>query len=252
MKRRHARLCFITIAIIFSALVIHFSICFEERFRIFLRGKIPHNPNISTLIGTSWNQFSQNQPHNCSFEIRHLIYKSTTFPRRRENFLIFTTVGSDKMLHGNFNWRHLRTVESIFYHHPTAEINMYSNTLPNTTFNALTELGYSIQIHRYDFKRMLIGTPAEGFRMKLENVRNGGFWYDHEADLVRILLFCTNLVAFTCMDTDIIVVNHFMPWEGTLQGGKTKIWLQIMRLRRVFKSLPKRIFTTLWWSAMEF
>ncbi len=64
-------------------------------------------------------------------------------------YLIFTTVGSDKMLHGNFNWRHLHTVESIFYHHPTAEVNMYSNTLPNTTFNALTELGYSIQIHRY-------------------------------------------------------------------------------------------------------
>ncbi len=35
---------------------------------------------------------------------------------------------------------------------------------------------------------MLIGTPAEGFRMKLENARNGGFWYGHEADLVRILL----------------------------------------------------------------
>ena len=114
-------------------------------------------------------------------------------------YLIFTTnatVGSDKRLHGKFNWRHLRTVESIFYHHPTAEVNMYSNTLPNNTFNALTELGYSIQIHRYDLKRMLIGTPAEGFIMKLEKARK-----TNTGILMNLILFvcsfCTNLVAFT-------------------------------------------------------
>ncbi len=132
-------------------------------------------------------------------------------------YLIFTTVGSDKRLHGNFNWRHLSTVESIFYHHPNAEVNMYSNTLPNTTFNALTELGYSIQIHRYDLKRMLIGTPAEGFRMKLENVRNGGFWYANEANLVRMLLLYKFVVAFY-MDTDIIVVRPLYALGRNIAG----------------------------------
>ncbi len=90
MKLRHSWLCFITIAIIY--ILINFSICFEERFRIFLRGKIPHNPNISTLLGTLWNQFSQNQSHNAPLNLSTSTPLSLEEEKKLVFCLIFTTV----------------------------------------------------------------------------------------------------------------------------------------------------------------
>lgn len=227
MKVRHPWFC-IKVAIILSALIITISI--EELFKISLQGKNAQHSDPSTLMGlmtTSWNNFSQNQSHDVPLKLGTL---SITPPlsliggeRKLLFYLIFTTnatVGSDKRLHGKFNWRHLRTVESIFYHHPTAEVNMYSNTLPNNTFNALTELGYSIQIHRYDLKRMLIGTPAEGFIMKLEKARKHKNWYSNESNLVRMLL----LYKFggIYMDTDIIVVRPLYSLGRNIAGWQTQ------------------------------
>ena len=100
------------------------------------------------------------------------------------------------------NWR---TVESIFYHHPNADVNIYSNTLPDDIFDILTESGYSIKVQRYSLEDMLIDSPAERFIKKLTEARKDANWYSNEANLLRIFLLYT--FGGIYMDTDVIVVR---------------------------------------------
>ena len=62
-----------------------------------------------------------------------------------------------------FNWRHMRSIESIFHHHPTSEVIVHSRTLPHDTFDVFTEAGYSIKVQNYDLEKLLKGSPAESF-----------------------------------------------------------------------------------------
>ena len=147
-------------------------------------------------------------------------------------YLIFSTSannslsindGTSKRQSGKFNWRHWRTVESIFYHHPTAEVKVYSNTLPDDMFNVLTAAGYSIQVQGYSLKTLLVGTPAEGFIAKLETFRKSRFWYVHVADLLRLVLLYQYGGIY--MDTDIIVVRPLesLKWNSPGWQDKRKI-----------------------------
>jgi hypothetical protein len=133
-------------------------------------------------------------------------------------YLVFTTKPGGKRGWGGFNWRHWRCVESIFYHHPAAEVNIYSNTLPDNTFNVLTDAGYSIKVQRYNLEDMLNGSPAQGFTKKLGKAVNGEHWYSHESDLLRLLLLYNHGGIY--MDTDVIVVrpvdtlgSNILGWE---------------------------------------
>ena len=135
-------------------------------------------------------------------------------------YLVFTTSERISVQHhsGKFNWRHQRTVESIFHHHPTAKVNIYSNTLPQGLFNVFTEAGYFIRVQKYKLESLLKGTIAEGFIRKLDMARRGPFWYTNESNLLRIFLLY--LFGGIYMDTDIIVVrplhsltNNSIGWQ---------------------------------------
>ena len=85
---------------------------------------------------------------------------------------------------GQFNWRHWRSIESIFHHHPNAQVVIHSNTLQQSLFDVLTEAGYSIQVQHYNLKKLLVGTPAESFLSKLDSARKGRYWY---VNVLRLL-----------------------------------------------------------------
>lgn len=192
----------------------------KEWFQRFPWNNIPPNPNPAMLMrlrATSWNVIRRNQ---------HLYDAATRFgvvpmspPLSLQNteklvfYLIFTTSMADsvevfessKKQSGQFNWKHWRSVESIFYHHPTAQVSVYSNTLPENTFNVLTEAGYSIQVHKYNLESLLISTPAEGFIKKLGKARGEPNWYSNSANLLRMLLLYQ--LGGIYMDTDIFIVQ---------------------------------------------
>ena len=181
---------------------------------------IPHNPNPAQLMrlrATSWNVIRRDQHlHDSTVKFGAVPMSppvSLQHERKLTFYLVFSTSSQNSLklfftssrVSGTFNWRHWRTVESIFYHHPTAEVKVYSNTLPDDTFSILTEAGYSIEICRYKLESMLIGTPAEGFIGKLERARLGPFWYANVADLLQLLLLYQHGGIY--MDIDIIVVR---------------------------------------------
>ena len=82
----------------------------------------------------------------------------------------------------------MRTLESIFYHHPNGKVIVHSNTLSQNDFDVLTESGYSVEVQTYNLTDLLSESPASTFTTKLSKVLSGQYWYSHETDLIRFLL----------------------------------------------------------------
>ena len=143
------------------------------------------------LRATSWNVIRRNQ-HLYDTAVRFgMVPMAPPYMLRNLQKLIFHLVfstsksnkvsiyRSSKTISGAFNWRHWRGIESIFHHHPSAEVRVHSNTLPEDTFDVLKEAGYSIAVHRYCLRDMLRDSVAEGFVKKLGKASIGPYWYSH-------------------------------------------------------------------------
>ena len=179
----------------------------------------PLHLNIALLMrlkATAWNIIRKNQDlHDAARKFSLIPMKSgLTDHSYNEDVLtfhlIFTTSKKDKIAEtksqtGQFNWRHWRSIESIFHHHPNAQVVMHSNTLQQSLFDVLTEAGYSIRVQAYNLKKLLVGTPAERFLSKLDSARKGRYWYANEANLLRLLTLYQQGGIY--MDIDIYVTK---------------------------------------------
>ena len=196
----------------------------------------PPNPNVGMLMrlrATAWDVIRQ---RNSLYDAAHkfgllpLSIPTHTAEEQLLFHLIFTTSLNDtivlnngKNLSGYFNWRHLRSIESIFYHHPLANVIIHSNTLQQHELDVLTEAGYSIEVKPYNLAEMVNNTPAHTFSGEcIRNASMGKFWYSHESDLLRLLV----LYKFggVYIDTDVILVRSFedlvwnvVAWEDSEQ-----------------------------------
>lgn len=190
---------------------------------------IPPNPNVGMMMrlrATAWNVIRQNEALSNTARKLGLIPMSPPYilPNDRKLLfhMIFTTSSKNvlstfkslSLQSGAFNWRHWRSVESVFYHHPTAELIIHSNTLSQGTFDVLTEAGYSVKVRRYDLEGLLKGSPAEKFIAKLSVARRGRYWTYNEGDLLRMLVVYKWGGVY--MDTDIILVQ---PLTSLLMNG---------------------------------
>ena len=199
---------------------------------------VPPNPNISMLMrlrATAWNVIRQNQALYDAAKKFGLV--PMTPPIQTQNVsklvfhLIFTTsnnsilkVSGGRTQTGFFNWRHWRSIESIFYHHPTSRVIIHSNTLSQREFDVLTEAGYSIIVQKYNLEELLEDSPAQNFIPKLKmDGWKGKYWYSHETDLLRILI----LYRFggVYMDTDMIIVRPLDSLKMNVIGWEDKNYL---------------------------
>ncbi|XP_046858168.1 uncharacterized protein LOC124451593 isoform X2 [Xenia sp. Carnegie-2017] len=156
----------------------------------------------------------------------HAIF--TTSP---QNFIkVMDERGGKSKVPGEFNWRHWRCVESVFYHHPNATMIIYSNTLHLSMLDVLRKKGYDAYVQRYKLSDLAQGTSAVEFiRDELPYAMEGQNWYSHETDLIRLLLLYKYGGIY--IDTDVIIVKdwHDLPsnvigWESsdTLNGAILK------------------------------
>ena len=96
-------------------------------------------------------------------------------------FLIWTTPPH------TFQPRFMRSVESIFRHHPAANVTLLSNSLPDGFFAPLTAAGLRVQIRRYDLRALVAGTRAE-------------VWYDFRAFWNQSAFFANHEVCHTGLE----------------------------------------------------
>ena len=90
-------------------------------------------------------------------------------------FLIWTTPPH------TFQPRFMRSVESIFRHHPAANVTLLSNSLPDEFFAPLTAAGLRVQIRRYDLRALVAGTRAEVWYDFRSFWNQSEFFANHEA-----------------------------------------------------------------------
>ena len=95
-------------------------------------------------------------------------------------FLIWTTPPH------TFQPRFMRSVESIFRHHPAANVTLLSNSLPDKFFAPLTAAGLRVQIRRYDLRALVAGTRAEVWYDFRSFWNQSEFFANHEAHHPRI------------------------------------------------------------------
>ena len=194
----------------------------------------PLHLNIALLMrlkATAWNIIRKNQDlHDAARKFSLIPMKSGLTDHSYDEdvltfHLIFTTSQKDKIVEtksqtGQFNWRHWRSIESIFHHHPNAQVVIHSNTLQQSLFDVLTEAGYSIQVQHYNLKELLVGTPAESFLSKLDSARKGRYWYSNEGNLLRMLTLYQQGGIY--MDIDIYVTKSLHTLKPNSIGWQDK------------------------------
>jgi len=104
-----------------------------------------------------------------------------------------------------FQPRFMRSVESIFRHHPDARVSVLSNTLPDGFFGALSRAGLDVGVERYDLRRLVAGTRAAVWYDFRRFWNQSSFFANHEADLLRLLWLERRGGVY--VDTDVVFVN---------------------------------------------
>lgn len=105
----------------------------------------------------------------------------------------------------NFSEDRMRTLESIFYHHPNGTLRLYSNELAEDTLSPLTARGFDARIVRFDLHRLLANTPLERWLERLPRWQAGPYYYSHVTDAMRMALLFKDGGVY--IDTDVIVVR---------------------------------------------
>ena len=177
----------------------------------------PPNPNTSLMMrlrATAWNVIRQNQALYDAAHKFGLFPFSPPDPPSSDQLLFhlaFTTSNTTNIelikhggsMKGFLNWRHWRSVESIFFHHPHARVIIHSNNLLQSEFDVLTESGYNLEVLSYNLEELVKESPAWKFTEKLQEAKRGPFWYSHQTDLLRyLILFKWDGVY---IDTDVII-----------------------------------------------
>ena len=142
----------------------------KEKLRKFNWTQPPSNPNLAhrmQMVSSMWNIIRKNQAvHESarrfgmlpltppwltkiqSGHVFHIIHDDTT-----------QVVGNSK----NLNWYQWRCIESILRHHPTAKLFVYSNTIEQSSFDVLTEVGYQVILRNYEMSELIKQTPLMEF-----------------------------------------------------------------------------------------
>ena len=116
-----------------------------------------------------------------------------------------------------FSPRFHRSLESVFKHHPTAHLDVLSNSLPATFFHSLTSrTNHSIKIRRYDLASLTKGTRAEVWYAFRRFWSRSAFFPNHEADLLRLLWLAEHGGVY--LDTDVVFVRP-LDVRAALAGG---------------------------------
>lgn len=101
--------------------------------------------------------------------------------------------------------RFMRSIDSVFKHHPSATVSVLSNTLPTGFFNVFARTGFDARIVRYDLRALTSGTRAEVWVDFRRFWNRSAYFANHEADLLRLLWLRRHGGVY--FDTDIVFVR---------------------------------------------
>ena len=205
----------------------------------------PPNPNVDLMMrlrATAWNVIRQDRalydtahkfglipmapppakPEEADQLLFHLILPTSSKTMKWFNHSCGTC-----NLEEVVSWR---SIESIFHHHPFSKVIVHSNTVLQSDFAVLTEAGYSIEVNRYDFWKLLQDSPAQSFVNQVRSSQQ-----DHlERDILWAVILYNQGGIY--MNIDVILVHHVdslaanvMVWKDL---GNTTISKSFMKFQK--------------------
>jgi hypothetical protein len=137
--------------------------------------------------------------------------KNTTSPPMKF-FLVHSTDET------SFGPENVRVVESIFFHHPNAQVSIYYT---DTSFNGrgvqpIINAGYNLILKQFNLENLLLDAlaipgsliepgPVRKFIKNLPEYIKTKYWYTNQSNVLRALLLYTQGGIY--MDTDILLVK---------------------------------------------
>jgi hypothetical protein len=104
-----------------------------------------------------------------------------------------------------WNNKFTRSIDSALYHHPKARVTLYSSSVPLDYLDDFRKLGYDASVEPMNVKERAQDTPLLPWAEKLDQWKDGPFYYAHLSDAVRLLvLYKEGGVYF---DTDVVFVK---------------------------------------------
>ena len=192
----------------------------------------PPNPNPAMMMrlrASAWNVIRKHQPLYDAGSKFGVIPMSPPEMSPRVHFTFHFVVPAETL-----NWRQWRSIESIFYHHPTATVTVHSNELPQDMFDVLSEAGYNIKVANYDLDSLLSGSPVEDFVRELGEARRSDNWLRRETELLRLLILYQQGGVY--MDSDVILVwpinvvtTNSMGWEDNRNNTLSTAFMMFER-----------------------
>jgi len=137
--------------------------------------------------------------------------KNTNLVDNTNKFILVWTTPKHK-----FTLRHRKVLESIFYHHPDAVVQVFSNSLPFDMFYKFNQAGYNIRVFRYNISELCKGLPGEAWVKQLDTWSQSQHFYAHLADYLRFVLLYRYGGIYS--DFDSILVK---PLKSPFQGGSS-------------------------------
>ena len=170
----------------------------------------PPNPNLASrmqMISSMWVILRKNQAIYESarrFGMLPLTPKWLTKSGLGRDFhMIYDEVCQD----GSLSWHQMRCIESVLRHHPTSRLFIYSNTIEQSEFDVLTEIGYYVTLVNYQISDIVQKIPSTEFFKQFTQTTNDDASVKkimHEHGVLKLLLLYINGGVYLAENTIVL------------------------------------------------
>jgi hypothetical protein len=163
--------------------------------------------NSTTYESTDQKQYQINDQQNAI--VTHQNTNDTSSPFHHLFHFIFTTSPE------TINWRFIKAIEAVFFHHPKSKVIIHSQTIPShgTILDKFQQANYHLSVQNYSFEELLNDrlmsflndTVKQSFLKKLPDNQKNKYWYSHATDILRLLILEQNGGIY--LDTDVHLIS---------------------------------------------
>ena len=127
-------------------------------------------------------------------------------------------------------WKMARSFDTVFYHHPDAQVWLHTNTLQNVTYiENFQKAEYNITLHSYNLTEMLLDArdsrignfvssrELDGFLKQVKKHQRKRVWKVQQSDLLRFLLLLRYGGIYFDLDMYLQQPIH-QRWKSLLYG----------------------------------
>lgn len=127
----------------------------------------PRNPNLGLRmqrVSSMWFILRKKQAIYESARRYGMFPLTPSWLTKEKHIRVFHIIHDDHN-NGKLNWHQWRCIESILFHHPTSRLLVHSNTIQQSTFDVLTEVGFKVTVMKYKLSKLIEELPfKESFK----------------------------------------------------------------------------------------